>query len=217
MSLRKRHLPAIFYLAVIVVLAGLNWITFRFFLRTNYFLWYLKSAPLISLAAGFLAPTWTKLKARVGLVSAHPAIYVGACLQVLGIFFLSVRPAGPSTTREQFVPELGDTRLTRTLDAVLYVPILIVMCLLATAWVLLVAPMSYFVTLLSGVPARQFLRGNVATTDLREEGGQIALVDDKQGPGALHVVSFAQDPFSITQALTALILFVANMIYGRFG
>ena len=216
--LTKRRLPAILYFGLIVLMLALNWLAFRFF-RINYFLWYLKSGPLISLAAGFLAPTWTKLKARTGLVSAHPAVYAGACMQILGVFFLSVSPTGrPKQAPATQVAEIGDTKPMRAFDAILYIPIVIVMCLLAITWVVLVAPLSYFVTLVAGVPARQVLRGNLAITDLQEEAGQVNLVESGQPlRSATPVVSFAQDPFALTQALTALILFVTNLLYGRFG
>ena len=84
-SIRK----GVLFLGIMLALIGLNWFLFRL-LSARYFLWYLKSGPIISLATGFLAPTWTRFKARQGMVSAHPSVYFGACLQILGVFFVSM-------------------------------------------------------------------------------------------------------------------------------
>src|SRR6266404_6088251 len=89
------RLPAVFFLGIILAFTGVNWFLFGLF-HGKYFLWYLKNGPIISLAAGFLAPTWTTMKARVGLISSNPAAYIAACMQVLGVFFLSLAPSKSS-------------------------------------------------------------------------------------------------------------------------
>ena len=92
------------------------------------------------------------------------------------------------------------------------------MGVLSFAWVVLVAPLSYFVTLIAGVPARQSLRGN--TISLAEEKGQIKIAEINAASKTVRdpsYVSFAQDPFAMTQALTALVLFVANIVYARIA
>ena len=210
-SIRK----GILFLGIMLALIGLNWFLFRLF-GARYFLWYLKSGPIISLATGFLAPTWTKLKARLGLVSAHPAVYFGACLQILGVFFVSMaQPMRNSKKPAEDVVEIGDGRLMELFDNLLYPLLVFVMGILSFAWVVLVAPLSYFVTLIAGVPARQSLRGN--TISVAEEKGQVDVQTDSNPLRDPAYVSFAQDPFAMTQALTALVLFVANLVYARIG
>jgi hypothetical protein len=210
-SIRK----GILFLGIMLALIGLNWFVFRLF-GGRYFLWYLKSGPIISLASGFLAPTWTKLKARVGLVSAHPAVYFGACLQILGVFFVSMaQPMRRSTKPSENLVEIGDGPLMKLFDNLIYPLLVLVMGILSFAWVILVAPLSYFVTLIAGVPARQTLRGNIIS--VAEDKGQVDVQTDSNPLRDPAYVSFAQDPFTMTQALTALVLFVANIVFARIA
>ena len=210
---------AVLFLGIMLALIGFNWFLFRL-LGSRYFLWYLKNGPIISLATGFLAPTWTKLKARFGLVSAHPAVYFGACLQVLGVFLVSMaQPMRLSKRSAEDVVEIGDGPLVKLFDNLLYPLLVFVMGLVSFAWVILVAPLSYFVTLIAGVPARESLRGNNLIS-VAEDQGQISIAEDQTAPKAAldsSYVSLAQDPFAMTQALTALVLLVANIVYARIA
>jgi riboflavin synthase len=212
---------AILFLGIILAMIAVNWFLFRLF-GGKYFLWYLKNGPIISLATAFLGPTWTSLKARTGLISAHPAVYLGACMQILGVFFASLAPA--RSTQEQrpddMAGELGlDRGLGKAFDDFLYVLLVLAMVVLSLTWMVFVAPLAYFVTLVAGVPARQALRGKITPTYVAEAKGKVALV----GPPAvadLHTtsnLSFAQDPFAITQAASSLVLFIVQIIYNRFG
>jgi hypothetical protein len=210
-SIRK----GILFLGLMLALIGLNWFLFRSF-GGRYFLWYLKSGPIISLATGFLAPTWTKLKARLGLVSAHPAVYFGACLQILGVFFVSIaQPMLSSKQPSENVVEIGDGPLMKLFDSLLYPLLVFVMGILSFVWVILIAPLGYFVTLIAGVPARQTLRGNIIS--VAEYKGQVDVQTDSNPIRDPSYTSFAQDPFTMTQALTALVLFVANIVYARIA
>jgi riboflavin synthase len=205
-------LRAAFFFGIIIAAIGLNWYLFKLF-HVRYFLWYLQKGPLISIAAAFIGPTLTSLKARFGLISTNPAIYAGACLQVLGVFISSLSPSHTSATVRRKASGTSirlNSPFARVFDNVLYVPLVLVMAVLSLAWVATVAPMAYLVTLVAGVPARQALRGKVSTTYVGEEGGQVAI-------GGSSDVSFARDPFVITQAVSTLLLFLAGMIYSRIG
>ncbi len=201
---------------------AVNWFLFRLF-GGKYFLWYLKNGPIISLATAFLGPTWTSLKARSGLISAHPAVYLGACMQILGVFFTSLSPKRrkQKVRPDDMAGELGlDSGLVKAFDDFLYVLLVLAMVVLSLAWMVVVAPLAYFVTLLAGVPARQALRGKITPTYVAEANGKVEIV----GPSAVansstkaSNLSFAQDPFAITQAASSLVLFVAHTIYNRFG
>lgn len=214
--------PAVLFLVIILATIAVNWFLFRLF-GGRYFLWYLKNGPIISLATAFLGPTWTSLKARTGLISAHPAVYVGACFQVLGVFFQSLAPAGnaPKTDRNEMAEELAlDGGLVKVFDDVLYLLLILMMVVLSLAWIIFVAPLAYFVTLFAGVPARQAMRGKIAPTYVAEAKGQVAIVEapaSPKSPTKSSNLSFARDPFAITQATSSLVLFVAGIIYNRFG
>ena len=214
----KRRRPPIFYFAVILAVAGLNWLAFRLY-GSNYFLWYLKNGPLISLATALLAPTWTKLKARVGLVSPHPSVYVGACLQSLGFYIMSIAPVRDVDSAQIEAENsiaMGDTPFVKRLDNLVYPVIAAVMFIVSVVWVILVAPLSYFVNFIAGVPARQALRGEILRGLVEEWQGQIVLVS-KLDRKPSKKPSFAQDPFAMTQALTSLLLFTANTLYMKLS
>ena len=94
------------------------------------------------------------------------------------------------------------------------------MAILALAWVVLVAPLAYFVMLVAGVPARQALRGKVVTTYIDEEEGQVTITKPQAGaklPTRTSDLSFARDPFAVTQAVSSLVLWVAGILYSRIG
>ncbi|PYS80958.1 MAG: riboflavin synthase, partial [Acidobacteria bacterium] len=217
-----QRLPAVCFLGIILALIGVNWFLFGLFHR-KYFLWYLNNGPIISLAAGFLAPTWTSMKARVGLISSNPAAYIAACMQVLGIFFSSL---APSKSSQKVQPknigiDIGlDGGVVKVFDDILYLLIVLVMAILALAWVVFVAPLAYFVMLVAGVPARQALRGKVVTTYIDEEEGQVTITKPQAGaklPTRISDLSFARDPFAVTQAVSSLVLWVAGTLYSRIG
>ena len=92
----------------------------------------------------------------------------------------------------------------------MYTLLMLVLALLTVGWLLTVAPLSYFVTLIAGVPARESLRGKILRTSISERDGGVAFGGDTK-------VSFVKDPFAITQGVSALLLFIAGLIYFRFA
>ncbi len=222
---------ALFHLGLLIAVVVLNWFAFKLFFNQNYFLWYLKNGVLISLATPFLALVWKDMKVRIGLISSHPTAYVSALLQVLGVFVYSLAPldSGSRPKPKRIGFDIGlNSPLARLLDSVLYLVIALVLLVLSLAWAISVAPLLYFVTLLAGVPAREQLRGKIAATFVREETsdakpedkGQVTLVEpnvDKKSLKGSSFLSFARDPFAVTQAMAALVLWVANLIYSRLS
>jgi riboflavin synthase len=221
----------LFHLGVLIALVVLNWFSFKAFLNQNYFLWYLKNGALISLATPFLALVWKDMKVRVGLISSHPSAYFSALFQVLGVFVHSLAPLDsenrPKPKRIGFDIGLNST-FGRVLDSLLYYVIALVLLFLSLAWAIVVAPLLYFVTLLAGVPAREQLRGKIAPTYVREETsdatpedkGKVFLVEpktDTESRDGATFSSFARDPFAVTQAMAALVLWIASLIYSRLN
>ena len=222
MTRTSRQLWTVLSLGIILTVVGLDWLIFRAF-HGSYFLWFLKYGPVISLAAGFLAPVWTAMKERLGLISANPMVYVAACLQLSGVFLVSLGSTNKDKTAQP--KELGiDIGLNGTLvtvfDNLTYSVLMLVMAALSISWVIFVAPLAYFVTLIAGVPARESLRGRIGRTYIEEEQGKVTIIESQNGqqlPREAVEISFARDPFTITQATTALVIWVANFIYARIG
>lgn len=216
------------HLLLILVLIFLNWLVFQRFLHQNYFLWYLKNGVVISLATPFLALIWKDMKVRIGLISSHPSAYVAACFQLLGVFVYSLAPLDSDKRAEP--RDVGFdiglySGLAEALDSFLYYVVAIVMLVLGLAWGVLVAPLLYFVTLIAGVPARQELRGKIVPTYVHEETsdekpedkGKIQLLEPGEAASRTDAsyLSFARDPFAVTQAMTTVVLWLANNIYSR--
>ncbi len=216
----KSRLPQVFFLGIILAVVVINFLVFRLF-RTNYFLWYLKAGPIISLASGFLAPTWTSMKARIGLISSNPAAYLAACQQIVGVFWNSIAPLNSKIKPQpkNIGIDIGLGGMLATLfDDLLYLVFVLVMAVLGAAWLVLVAPLGYFVTLIAGVPARTALRGKTVTTRIAERAGQVELIEPtgaKSSAGTTDL-SFARDPFAVTQTVSSLVLVVGGLIYYRF-
>jgi hypothetical protein len=80
------------------------------------------------------------------------------------------------------------------------------------------------VNLVAGVPARQALRGRLSATHVREQGGQVERLETDEEidrhtaaapPDGAAGLSFARDPFAVTQATAAVILWLGNLAYER--
>lgn len=226
----RPFVAALVAFAIIVALVVLNRWLFRAALGENYFVWYLRSGTLISVAAGVLGLVWVDARARLGLISQHPAAYLAACLQLIGVFVFSLSPTRRGQKARPTAPadfDIGlDAPLASGLDEFLYGLLALVMLLLCLGWLFLVAPLAYFVNLVAGVPARQGLRGRLAATHVREEGGQVELSGTDEEidrhaaalpPERASGLSFARDPFAATQATAALILWLGGLVYDRLG
>lgn len=218
--------------ALLVALVLFNRWLFRVLFGADYLLWYLREGIIISLASGFLASVWGdgNIKARFGLISQHPAAFIGGCLQLLGIFVTSLSPTRRGSKARPTAPvphDIGlDSPLPAALDEFVYGLLAFVMLLLGLCWLLVVAPLTYFINLVAGVPARQGLRGRLAPAYVQEQGGQVVLLETEeqikwyesgQAPEKVTEFSFARDPFAVTQATAAVILWLGGVIYARLG
>src|SRR5205807_9487620 len=100
--------------------------------------------------AAFCA-SWGKLDNQTGLVSANPLDYFGACLQLVG---LPLRVFGGHCLKKNQLRPLS------ILDFLFLLPLLLAFLIAAFGWLLLIAPLQYFVFLVCGAPARIALTSN---------------------------------------------------------
>lgn len=226
MSARPRPVLAVFlHLGIIIGVIFLDWILFAVLFKQNFFAWFLKNGSVISLATGFLGLVWKDLKARIGLIASHPSAYYAACLQLVGVFIVSAGSTGSGKPRE--LPfDIGlNNRPSEILDNVFYTLLSLLMAVICVAWLVIAAPINYFVILIAGAPARQELRGKLVSTSVYEEkhgdrfrggAGSLHILDPLAEPklaAAATPISFARDPFTVTQATSAVILWIANLAY----
>ena len=201
----------------------LNYWMFRQMVGVDYFSWYLDKGPIISLAMGFVALIWEELDTREGLLSANPALYLAACFTLAGILSnsLGVHLEGSKYDRAKTgnwsytIGYLWDILATVFL-ALIIVPLLL-------AWIIVVAPLNYVVTLVAGAPGRQQLRGSMWRAVVRETSKSVVIDRElnldpeleerlKKVDPRSKDVSFARKPFAVTQALAALVLWLAGVV-----
>lgn len=199
---------------ILLALVGLNFFLFRIIGGVNYFLWYLKNGALISIAVSFVALTWEGLKSREDLLSSHPREYLRGCAAVGAIYYSSIEA--------HLTPgkETGGSRTYSTVavlwDTVIGLLLIVLLMALGLGWLLVVAPLNYFITLITGSVERQALqrspaRAIVVTEDKKETLTSQSAADEL--PDNAVNVSLARKPFAITQALTALLLWSSNLVY----
>ena len=230
MSVRSRPRPvlAVFlHLGLITGAVVLDWFLFSVVFKQNFFLWFLKNGSVINLATAFLALVWKDLRARIGLISSHPSAYFAACFQLIGVFIYSIGSTRNAQPKE--LPfDIGlNNRPSQILDNVFYTLLSLMMAVMCLAWLVVAAPINYFVTLIAGAPARQELRGKLAETAICEERRGTGY---RAGEGTVHIINpsvdrdlasdstqiaFARDPFAVTQATSAVLLWIANLVYSQ--
>jgi hypothetical protein len=188
-------IPRPVILASLGAAVALDYAAFRFLFEMNYFRWYLAGGPLIATVLVGVSKA-LDLDKDPNRVSADPNLYSGAWFYKQGKDLLRLAEIVRARGANAF-DEIG-----ATISAV-------AMALIGIAWLVLVAPIQYFVTLLTGAPARVALHG---TTSLRprEKGTPTAIDRDREEaqPGTQFFGLFATNAVTMTSALTAALLYL---------
>ncbi len=206
-------------IAILALLIGANWLAFRYFADENYFIWYIKNGALIGVIVSFIALIWEGLSFRDDLLSAHPLYYLRGCFALLAAYYWSLAAhleknpkSGDKNNKRSAVP-----KFSFPLDGILSIVVFLVMFVFGLAWLVLVAPLNYLITILTGVIARQEL-GEICSRAIAVpigDGYELrAIPRDQKLPDKAIDISLAAKPFAITQAITALVLFVAKALLG---
>lgn len=85
MNTKRLFLSALIGLALLVAVVLIDSWAFGHWLSTDYLTWYIHSGALISLGFAFVTLAWGDLNKIKGLVSAHPFLYISACLYLVGL------------------------------------------------------------------------------------------------------------------------------------
>lgn len=210
----KSKLVTLLVYAVLPALLLANLWCFQRFFDTSYLQWYLDKGPIISLSLGFIALIWEELDARKGLLSANPVYYLGTCLALAGILAHALGVQMESNKRRDAAAH-GWSVFGQLWDLLVTVVVGMAIIVLLFAWILVVAPLNYVVTLFAGAPARMQLRGLAYRSMVIEANGRIEIIKAPTNTATDEKavdVSFARKPFAVTQALTALMLWGANAL-----
>src|SRR5580765_6932504 len=127
------------YGGVIMLALAVNFVVFASF-GADYFDWYLANGSKLALVLALFSLA-IKLDDEPGVIAAHPSIYVGAWLAFFGNGFLwlsNILRSGSSSVWDELVT----------------MPFCLAWTALAFAWLAVVVPAQYFVTLVCGGPVR---------------------------------------------------------------
>jgi hypothetical protein len=185
-----------FTFAVIVLLLVSDYVAFRLF-DHNYFRWYLDHGTLIALAFSFVAIA-VELDREPSLVAAHPGSYTAGWFAILGETF-------------EFLSDIVRNRAVGFFDSLftsLYVVTVFVLCV---SWLIVIAPVQYFITLVTGAPARSALVSRRMW--IKRTGKRIELFRGpaSEMPEGAEEIGLARRPVSVTSAITAGVLFIVSM------
>ena len=203
------------YLASLLGIIIINWFVFQYVFHQNYLIWYITNGTLIGIIVSFVASIWEGLDSRTKLLSAHPGWYIQGCFGLIAAFFASLAASwerDPDYEENESTEDLN-AKFNFRLDWILEIVLKLVMSILTFAWLIIVAPLNYFITILTGSIARTQLLGKYKRAIIieREDRLTIDSISRKDNlPEQAVDVSIAAKPFAITQAITALVLFIAK-------
>lgn len=207
------------FILSIVVLTGwilfLNWL-FQRYSDKDYFEWFLKSGTIISIATSFLAIVWQGLEEQKGLLSWHPGYFLSSCFSLLAVFFAvaAANLAGPLDGLKKRAEE--SVSIIEVLwDAAFALIMHLVMTVFVLGWLLIIAPLFYLVTLITGAPARRSIRDTGIKVIIKEEEFKTTIKEQstsEKTPDGWINISFGERPFALTNALNAAVLFILEML-----
>lgn len=216
---RPRWVRVVWYLGLPLLILANYWL-FPRIADIDYFQWYLSNGVVISLAAGFLGLVWEDMEERKGLLSADPVRYMAACFTVAGVLTFAMGTHLKSSKSDEPIGTTALVSMGEAWDKLVTTLLAVIVLVLTLAWCLLVAPLGYVTTLVAGAPARMYLRGDRGRSYIRKVGGnwevdeffrnQAAPVDTSAGRGV--DVSISRKPFALTQAISAVVLFLAKTL-----
>lgn len=213
---RKPFFPfLISALAMAAWIYGLNWLCV-WFLDTTVLYWFIDNGSLISILTGFFALVWKGLDETKGLLAWHPLRFLASCWTLAGVFFMaaSANLSGPLDGVNKRADD--SVSIIETLwDGVLAPVMNLLMGLAVLAWVVFISPLFYVLTLVTGAPARREIRGTGRRLVVIPEGFRTVIQEQpssQEVPAHATDVSFGRNPFALTNALNAGVLFILEIL-----
>ena len=188
-------------------LCAINYWIFRRF-HGDYLRWYVSAGPFIGLATAAFGAAWGKLDNNVGLISANPFEYIWACrmtaglpIYVFGGILLSKNQPKRISLRELFFG----------------LPLILVFVVAALGWMLLIAPLQYFVFLVCGAPSSILLCSTYAVHARMSDRKLIyedkTTRDPEPEKGDGWDASMRDKPVTLTNAFSAVALFLVGRLW----
>ena len=168
-----------------------------------------------------VALVWEGLRSRKDMLSSHPLKYMRAIFLMAGVLSYSL---GAHIDNVKYIKKDAKINLFfavyRIYQMTVSLVIALIIAIFGVVWLLFVAPLNYFIVLVSGAPAREYLRQIGSRPMIKYGDNQIILetqaVEDCLPSNAIDI-SIAREPFAITQLLTSMVLLLMNFILPTFG
>ena len=192
---------------VLLGLVGVNYYIFTSMLQGNYFRFWIDQGSLVAIAMMVISLVWDNLdKEQPDLIASSPARYVRSCFVILAGVFVAFRNSIPNATphgSERVRSVSVAQRVANVFDSVValaFYAVLTVVCLL---WLLTIAPILYFTTIVTGAPAR---------ASQLSGGPQSSLVTTAPGGISSTLTPLlGRKPVTTTAAMTALVLWLMDL------
>ena len=186
----------------------------RFLGRNTYFKFWIEQGPLIALSFTLIGLVWRNLdKQHPDLVSAHPGFYLVACFQIMSGLFLAFFNSLPGRQSMAELRTYEISTICLLYDSFVGLIFYALLSLVAVVWILCVVPTMYFVTLITGAPAR------LAMLSKSDQIRMVRSSKDSEGTttNEWFVLSFRDMPVTVTEALTAGLLTLVKVSGIAFG
>ena len=167
----------------------------------RYLDWYIQMGPFIGIALAAFSAAWKDLDKNIGLVSANPRTYIIACSKLAGLPMFALGGHLKSKGHNLW-------------DLLAGTPLIIVFIVASFAWLVLIAPLQYFLFLVCAAPSRIVLRSNYR---LRAKIEDRILYYSELRPGTPEPTagwdaSMRDKPVFMANAFGALVLFLIGYL-----
>jgi hypothetical protein len=207
----RRGATAALGLAAFAGLIATDEAVMRALFGADYLSWYLANGAIVSLVVAFVSLAWGDLDRLPGLISAHPLEYAAAHVTLCVLPSQSL--AAILAPRGQTRPESAPIGLP-VLDALLTVAVTVVLLAAFVVFIVVVAPLQYFVYLVAGAPGRQACASPerawylIAARDIQVESGSRSA----GLPEAATESAYTGRPVTLTAAIASGLLFAAQQV-----
>jgi hypothetical protein len=186
-------------------------VVLRALFGTDYLGWYLANGAIVSFVVSVATLAWRDLDAVPGLISAHPLEYAAAHVSLCVL---------PSQSLAAIMAPRGAARPTAApiglpvLDAILTAVLTVVLVAAFVVFILVIAPIQYFVYLIAGAPGREAYASperawySIRAREIRVESGRRSA-----GPSAgADESAYTGQPVALTAAIASAVLFAARLV-----
>lgn len=211
--LRYPFLRFLLGFAILLGLLALDQWFFATFLKLNLLSWYLAKGSIISLGTSFAALAWGDINKHTALISSSPLDYLAVILKMLGLPLASMGSQMDSHNHKRPTRSLVAV-LPDLFDVLLSIPIVVLLIGGALAWLIIIAPLQYFVNLVCGAPVRALL-GSSRLTIARMNDNYLVTRDIQVSepiPEGWWNASLTQKPVTMTNLIAVLVFFALQSV-----